>query len=210
MQAARFARGHGCRTQQLWRELRPQRAHSRCLASSSLSASQQNSASHDLRKRKSCGHRRTPMAQMVPFQLATGRRLFCSATTSVIEVPAIDDYTTEGTVATFEKAVGDYVNVDDIVAILETDKFIVDVRSPIAGLITKINAAEGDDVPVGMALFDLDISATPKEGASVVVPEKATSTPAAPAPAPAPTPPPSPTPTLPRTAAPAAPIMEAK
>ncbi len=65
------------------------------------------------------------------------------------------DSITSVTVGTFEKAVGDYVNVDDVVAILETDKVSVEVRSPISGVITSINAKEGDDVPVGMALFNM-------------------------------------------------------
>ena len=96
------------------------------------------------------------------------------------------DSITEGTVGTFEKAVGDYVNVDDVVAILETDKVSVDVRSPIAGVITKINAGEGDDVPVGMALFDIDTTASP--GAAATAPAATKEAAAAP-------PPPPPTPT---------------
>ncbi len=97
------------------------------------------------------------------------------------------DSITSGTVGTFEKAVGDYVNVDDVVAILETDKVSVDVRSPISGVITSINAKEGDDVPVGMALFNIDTAAAPGHTAAPKAVVSNTPTPPPPPPKASPT-----------------------
>ncbi len=94
------------------------------------------------------------------------------------------DSITSGTVDTFEKAVGDYVNVDDVVAILETDKVSVDVRSPIAGVITSVNATPGDDVPVGMALFNIDTTAAAAPKAVVGSSSSSTNAPTPPPPPP--------------------------
>ena len=47
--------------------------------------------------------------------------------THVLNVPAMGDSITEGTVASVEKAVGDAVAVDEIVAVIDTDKVSVDV-----------------------------------------------------------------------------------
>ena len=49
--------------------------------------------------------------------------------THVLNVPAMGDSITEGTVASVEKAVGDAVAVDEIVAVIDTDKVSVDVLS---------------------------------------------------------------------------------
>ena len=70
---------------------------------------------------------------------------------------------------------GDYVEADEIIARIETDKVTVDIASPESGVIKEYFAAEGDTVAVGANFFDLDTDA--KGGAS------APSTPAAKTPA---------------------------
>ncbi len=44
---------------------------------------------------------------------------------------------------------------------LETDKVNVDIRSPCAGVISKMLSEEGDDVEVGANLFEVDTEAKP-------------------------------------------------
>lgn len=56
-------------------------------------------------------------------------------------------------------AVGDVVEADEVVAVLETDKVSVDIRSSSAGTLTKVMAEEGDTVAVGDNLFEIDTSA---------------------------------------------------
>ena len=43
---------------------------------------------------------------------------------------------------------GDFVELDEIVAVIETDKVKVDIRSPEAEVITKFHAELGDTVEV--------------------------------------------------------------
>ena len=59
--------------------------------------------------------------------------------THVLNVPAMGDSITEGTVASVEKAVGDAVAVDEIVAVIDTDKVSVDVRSDTAGVVQSLS-----------------------------------------------------------------------
>jgi 2-oxoglutarate dehydrogenase E2 component (dihydrolipoamide succinyltransferase) len=47
-----------------------------------------------------------------------------------------------------EKKEGDFVDIDEIIAVIETDKVKVDIRSPERGQITKFHAALGDTVEV--------------------------------------------------------------
>ena len=58
------------------------------------------------------------------------------------------DSITEGTIAAVEKGVGDSVSVDEIVAIIDTDKVSVEVRADAAG-IEEIFVAEDENVEVG-------------------------------------------------------------
>jgi len=59
------------------------------------------------------------------------------------------DSISEGVVESYVKNAGDYVQADEIVARIETDKVTVDILSEHAGVITKYFAEEGDVVEVG-------------------------------------------------------------
>ena len=76
--------------------------------------------------------------------------------THVLNVPAMGDSITEGTVASVEKAVGDAVAVDEIVAVIDTDKVSVDVRSDTAGVVQSLSVAVDDEVQVGAEMMTLD------------------------------------------------------
>lgn len=71
----------------------------------------------------------------------------------VMQVPAMGDSITEGTVIELHKAVGDTVAVDELIAVIETDKVSVDVRAQFAGTVTEWHAGEGDTVEVGQGLL---------------------------------------------------------
>ena len=76
--------------------------------------------------------------------------------THVLNVPAMGDSITEGTVASVEKAVGDAVAVDEIVAVIDTDKVSVDVRADTAGVVQSLSVAVDDEVQVGAEMMTLD------------------------------------------------------
>ena len=65
------------------------------------------------------------------------------------------DSITEGTIAAVEKGVGDSVSVDEIVAIIDTDKVSVEVRADAAGVIEEIFVAEDENVEVGAKLLKI-------------------------------------------------------
>ncbi|OQS06827.1 dihydrolipoamide succinyltransferase, partial [Thraustotheca clavata] len=70
-----------------------------------------------------------------------------------IPVPSMGDSISEGTVVEWVKTVGDRVEADDVVVVLETDKVSVDVRSPQAGVIAEHLAQVDATVLVGAPLF---------------------------------------------------------
>jgi len=83
-----------------------------------------------------------------------------------VVVPELGDSITEGTVVEWVKGPNDYVNVDDVICVLETDKVSLDIRSEKAGLLTEQIAEEGDTVEVGAELAKLDTDAKAPEGAA--------------------------------------------
>jgi 2-oxoglutarate dehydrogenase E2 component (dihydrolipoamide succinyltransferase) len=127
------------------------------------------------------------------------------------------DSITEGTIVDIPVAPGDYVNEDDVVLVLETDKVSVDVRAPEAGAVVEIMGEVDDVVEVGSGLYRLDTDAVAPVGGGQKV-EAATPA-AAPVaetkdePAPVPTPvaaaaPPAPEKKASSPAPPSMPVME--
>ena len=82
----------------------------------------------------------------------------------------------EGQVMTIEKNVGDVVNQDDVVIVVETDKEVTKFTAPTSGTITKILVEKGATVKLGKELFAL----APGAGKPAAAPS-----PAAPSPTPA-------------------------
>ncbi len=62
--------------------------------------------------------------------------------TDAVKVPSLGDSVTDGTVLKLLKAEGDFVAVDEQILVLETAKLSIDVRSQIAGKITKLHVKE--------------------------------------------------------------------
>ena len=96
-----------------------------------------------------------------------------------VQVPALGESITEGTLAQWLKKPGEAVNADEPIATLETDKVSVDVPSPAGGVLSETLANEGDTVAVGAIIARIDANAA--AGAAAPAPAAA---PAAAAPAP--------------------------
>lgn len=109
-----------------------------------------------------------------------------------VPVPIMGESITQGVLAAWNKSVGDYVTVDEVVASIETDKVTVDVNSPFAGKITEILANEGDEIEVGGPLFVVMEGAsgapTPAASSSAAVVKDTSSSAAPTAPTSAPSP----------------------
>src|SRR5438309_5222224 len=76
-----------------------------------------------------------------------------------VEVPALGESITEGTLAQWLKKPGEAVAADEPIASLETDKVSVEVPSPVAGILTEQLVGEGDTVAVGAVIARIDQNA---------------------------------------------------
>ncbi|GAA6027494.1 hypothetical protein JCM8097_007889 [Rhodosporidiobolus ruineniae] len=83
----------------------------------------------------------------------------------IVKVPSMAESITEGTLKQWLKQKGDYVEADEEVATIETDKIDVAVNAPKAGVLTELLAAEEDTVAVGQDLFKLDPEGKSEGGA---------------------------------------------
>ena len=82
------------------------------------------------------------------------------------------DSITEGTIVDMPVAPGDYVQSDEVVLVLETDKVSIDVRATEGGALVEVLGEIDDVVEVGSNLYRIDTDADPPESASDPMPEK--------------------------------------
>ncbi|CCC09419.1 hypothetical protein SMACR_08326 [Sordaria macrospora] len=106
----------------------------------------------------------------------------------VIKVPQMAESISEGTLKQWSKKVGDYVEQDEEIATIETDKIDVAVNAPEAGTIKEFLVNEEDTVTVGQGIVRLELGGAPKEGGAEkpAAPESKEAAPKDSAPAPAP------------------------
>lgn len=109
-----------------------------------------------------------------------------------VEMPALGESVTEGTVSRWLKKVGDQVAVDEPLLEVSTDKVDSEVPSPIAGVVTEILVQEDETVDVGTVLCRVGNSAAAPAQSSAPAAPAASPTPAAPAAPAAPAVPPAP------------------
>ncbi|MCJ0701872.1 dihydrolipoamide succinyltransferase, partial [Frigoribacterium faeni] len=69
-----------------------------------------------------------------------------------VNLPALGESVTEGTVTRWLKNVGDRVEVDEPLLEVSTDKVDTEIPSPVAGVIEEILVPEDETVEVGTAL----------------------------------------------------------
>ncbi|CAG5127929.1 unnamed protein product, partial [Candidula unifasciata] len=73
-----------------------------------------------------------------------------------VVAPNFAESVTEGDIK-WEKAVGDRVEVDEVVAEIETDKTNMPVHAPAAGVIEELLVKDGETVTAGKNLFKLRV-----------------------------------------------------
>ena len=74
-----------------------------------------------------------------------------------VVLPHVGESITEGTIEKWLKAVGDTVEKYDPLVEVVTDKVSMEVPSPASGTITKILAQEGETVPMGAAIAEMEV-----------------------------------------------------
>jgi 2-oxoglutarate dehydrogenase E2 component (dihydrolipoamide succinyltransferase) len=69
-----------------------------------------------------------------------------------VNLPALGESVTEGTVTRWLKKVGDRVEVDEPLLEVSTDKVDTEIPSPVAGTLVEIRADEDETIEVGAVL----------------------------------------------------------
>ena len=100
-----------------------------------------------------------------------------------VQVPQLSESVAEGTLASWKKKIGEAVARDEILIDIETDKVVLEVPSPGAGVLVEIVKGDGETVVSGELIAKIDTEA--KAGAAAPAPAAAPAKAAAPAPAPA-------------------------
>ena len=95
------------------------------------------------------------------------------------------DSITEGSIAAVLKGPGDAVEVDEVIAQIETDKVTIDVRAAAAGTVVDVLVKEGDSVTVGQGVCTVEAGAASaskkgKKASKAAAPEAAAPEAAAP------------------------------
>ena len=99
-----------------------------------------------------------------------------------VKVPQLSESVTEATLLQWKKKVGDAVAVDEILIEVETDKVVLEVPAPSAGVLTEIVQADGATVGAEQLIAKIDTAATAGATAPAPAPAPAQAA-AAPAPA---------------------------
>ena len=98
-----------------------------------------------------------------------------------VKVPQLSESITEATMLTWKKKVGEAVAVDEILIEIETDKVVLEVPAPSAGVITEILQGDGATVAAEQVIAKIDSEAVAGAAAPAAAPAAA-ATPAAAAP----------------------------
>ena len=96
-----------------------------------------------------------------------------------VKVPMLSESVSEGTLLEWKKKVGEAVARDEILIDIETDKVVLEVPSPQAGVLVEIIAQNGETVAAEQVLARIDTAAT--ASASAEAPAAASAPEAAPA-----------------------------
>lgn len=88
-----------------------------------------------------------------------------SPTDQLVEVsmPKMGISVSEGTIVEWRKQPGDWIEEDETIADVTTDKVDVEIPSPAAGRLERIVVAAGDTVDVGETIAEIDAAARPGE-----------------------------------------------
>lgn len=90
-----------------------------------------------------------------------------------VKVPMLSESVSEGTLLEWKKKVGEAVARDEILIDIETDKVVLEVPSPQAGVLVEIVAQDGETVVADQVLARIDTAAPAAAEAPVAAPAEA-------------------------------------
>ncbi len=94
---------------------------------------------------------------------AESRAASAAATLVSVLMPQMGVSVAEGTITEWRKRPGDWVEADETICDVTTDKIDVEIPAPAAGRVERILVDAGQTVPVGTALAEIDSAARPGE-----------------------------------------------
>ncbi|MBU3617301.1 2-oxoglutarate dehydrogenase complex dihydrolipoyllysine-residue succinyltransferase [Polynucleobacter sp. JS-Polo-80-F4] len=100
-----------------------------------------------------------------------------------VKVPQLSESVAEATLLQWKKKVGDAVGQDEILIEIETDKVVLEVPAPSAGVLTEIIVADGGTVIAEQLIAKIDSTAVAAAAPAAAAPAPAAAPAAAPAPA---------------------------
>jgi len=100
-----------------------------------------------------------------------------------VKVPVLPESVSDATIASWHKKAGDAVKRDENLLDLETDKVVLEVPSPVDGVLKEIKFAEGATVTSQQVIAVIEEGAAAAPAAAAAAPAPAAAAPAAPAPA---------------------------
>ncbi|QWD95742.1 2-oxoglutarate dehydrogenase complex dihydrolipoyllysine-residue succinyltransferase [Polynucleobacter sp. MG-6-Vaara-E2] len=103
-----------------------------------------------------------------------------------VKVPQLSESVAEATLLQWKKKVGDAVGQDEILIEIETDKVVLEVPAPSAGVLTEIVVADGGTVVAEQLIAKIDSTAVASAAPAAAAPAPAAAPAAAPAKAAAP------------------------
>jgi 2-oxoglutarate dehydrogenase dihydrolipoamide succinyltransferase (E2 component) len=80
-----------------------------------------------------------------------------------VEMPKMGISVSEGTIVEWRKRPGDWVEADETIADVSTDKVDVEIPSPASGRLSQLLVDAGETVPVGTSIAEIDSSAAAGE-----------------------------------------------
>jgi 2-oxoglutarate dehydrogenase E2 component (dihydrolipoamide succinyltransferase) len=102
-----------------------------------------------------------------------------------VKVPQLSESVAEATMLQWKKKVGDSIAIDEILIEIETDKVVLEVPAPAAGVLSEILVADGGTVTAEQLIARIDTEGKVAAAAPAAASVPAPATAAAPAPAPA-------------------------
>lgn len=100
-----------------------------------------------------------------------------------VKVPQLSESVAEATLLQWKKKVGDAVGQDEILIEIETDKVVLEVPAPSAGVLTEIVVADGGTVVAEQLIAKIDSTAVAAAAPAAAAPAPAAAPAAAPVPA---------------------------
>ncbi len=100
-----------------------------------------------------------------------------------VKVPQLSESVAEATMLTWKKKAGEFVAVDEILIEIETDKVVLEVPAPSAGVLAEIVQGDGATVVAEQLIAKIDTEGKAGAAAPAAAPVAAASAPAAAAPA---------------------------